>query len=352
MWQNFLTDEKMLYRENHRQTPEYWTGASPFGIVSTAHYRATRVGVEILSKGGNAIDAAVACSLALGVVEPAGSGLGGMTMMMIHLASTEKTFIIEGSCRAPIQATPEAVTSAPRKRGYKAVAVPANPAVLEYALLNYGSFSVNDILEPVINLAIDGYPITPFQYENTKVYLKSLARGTAAPFFLDSNNQPMPPGTIFRQPVLARTLQRLGIAGFRDFYDGEIAEHIVADMVKNEGFICESDLKEFPEPEEIKPIRCQFGDWTVCSMPPPGGGTTLLQMIQLFNQLKPTHFDPDSPEAAVLFASIIRRARFDRRKYRLGTASKKYSHPLDLTSRSRNSNGIIWRRRNIASVYF
>ena len=119
---NFLTllsNERMLFREDHRNDEAYWADCSPWGIVASSHYLATAAGVEMLEKGGNAIDAAVAVSLALGVVEPHGSGLGGMGMMMIHLHSANRTFALDGACPAPIKATPEEVARFPRKWGYK-----------------------------------------------------------------------------------------------------------------------------------------------------------------------------------------------------------------------------------------
>ena len=192
---NSLSDERMLFREDHRNDEAYWTDSSPSGIVASSHYRATAAGVEILERGGNAIDAAVAVSLSLGVVEPHGSGLGGMSMMMIHLHSANRTFALDGACPAPIKATPEEVANSPRKWGYKAIAVPTNVAVLDYALRNYGSLTTSEVLKPAIKLAEKGYPVTPLYHNLSREYLNAIRRGTSAQFLLDQNLQPILPGT-------------------------------------------------------------------------------------------------------------------------------------------------------------
>lgn len=305
----------MFDRESSRDDPSLWSAVSQGGMVVSAHYRATAAGVEILSKGGNAVDAAIATALALNVVEPAASGLGGMAMMMIHQAPSGKVIALEGPCRAPIHATPEAVGLAHRKRGYKAAAVPTNPAVLDAALRMYGTFTPEQVLEPAIRLAEDGFPITPFQHRLFRQYLKGIKAGNIARFFLGPDQTPLPPGSILRQPVLAGTLRRLARYGFIDFYTGEIGKRIAVDMAENGGFICEADLADIPWPTERDPLTRQVGEWEVHTLPPPGGGAALIQMLQLFLRLGPGNFDPDSPEAAVLFASIIRRARRDRRTY-------------------------------------
>jgi gamma-glutamyltranspeptidase/glutathione hydrolase len=314
-WRKWLSDERMLNREDRRDDASLWSSVSDKGMVVSAHYRATAAGVEILSKGGNAVDAAIATSLALGVVEPAGSGLGGMAMMMIYQASSGRVFVLDGPCRAPIRATPEAVAAAHRKRGYKAVAVPTNPAVLDYVLQNYGTLTPGQVLEPAVQLAETGFPISPFQYRLFHEYIKAIKAGNIGPLFLEPDRTPLSPGTIIRQPVLASTLRRLAQYGFTDFYTGEIGKRIAADMAKHEGFICQEDLADIPWPTEREPLTRQVGEWVVHTLPPPGGGATLLQMLQLFLQLVPRDFDPDSPEAAVLFASVIQRARLERRRY-------------------------------------
>ena len=109
------------------------------GMVATAHHRATEAGVQILASGGNAIDAAVAAAFALGVCEPAASGLGGQTMMMIHHAESGRTIALDGSSRAPNRATREAVRKRQRRLGHTAATVPSTPAALRYALETYGT---------------------------------------------------------------------------------------------------------------------------------------------------------------------------------------------------------------------
>jgi gamma-glutamyltranspeptidase/glutathione hydrolase len=311
----WLSDRRMLDREDRRDEASLWSSVSESGMVVSAHYRATAVGVEILAKGGNAVDAAIATALALNVVEPAASGLGGMAMMVIYQASSGKVFVLDGPCRAPLRATPEAVAAGERKMGYKAAAVPTNPAVLDFALRGYGTLTPEQVLEPAIRLAENGFPFTPFQHRHFREYLKSITEGNIAPFFLGPGQMPLPPGSIFRQPVLARTLRRLARCGFTDFYTGEIGKRIAADMAENGGFVCEADLADIPWPTEREPLSRQVGDWVVHTLPPPGGGNALLQMLRLFLQLAPGDFDPDSSEAAVLFASIIHRARLDRKRY-------------------------------------
>jgi gamma-glutamyltranspeptidase/glutathione hydrolase len=331
-----LSDDRMLFRENHRNDETYWTDSSPYGIVASSHYRATAAGLEILEKGGNAVDAAVAVSLALGVVEPHGSGLGGMSMMMVHLHKPNRTFALDGACPAPIKATPEEVARFPRKWGYKAIAVPTTVAVLDYALRQYGRLSATEVLQPAIQLAEEGYPVTPLYHNLSREYLNAIKKGTSAQFLLDNNHQPFLPRTVRRQPVLAKTLNQLAEAGFQDFYTGEIGHSILDDMKQHDGFICEDDLMKIPWPQKREPLVGKSGSWSVYSFPPPGGGTTLLQMLSLFDILQPKQrrFDPNSPEGAVLFASIIRRARFDRRKYRLGKSGRLGDKTPDLASPS------------------
>lgn len=321
-WMNFFSDERMLSRESSRDDKSLWSYTSNKCIISSAHYHATTAGIEILSKGGNAVDASIAVSLALGVVEPAGSGIGGNGMVMLHIGSKGRTYAIEGPCLAPVNARPEAIRQSPRRYGYKAVAVPTNVAVMEYILTKYGTMTTQEVIAPAIKLAERGYKITSLHFGQTNNYLKRLSESTAAQFTLGPDKKPFPEGTLIKQPVLARTLRKMAENGFLDFYTGDIAKSIVGDMSENGGFICEEDLENIPWPLEKDPVEGNFGNLQVKTLPPPGGGETLLQMLELFDELEPDGFDPDSASAAVLFATIINRARLDRIKFRLGKTDK------------------------------
>ncbi|MGD9200906.1 MAG: gamma-glutamyltransferase, partial [Chitinispirillia bacterium] len=351
----YFNDGIMNDREGQRQDPYFWTGTSSSGIVTSAHYRATEAGAAILSGGGNAVDAAVATSLALGVVEPAGSGLGGMTMMMIHLAEENRTFILEGPCRAPVSANPgrifelaedfkkkypkkvrglndEEIAGLVRKSGYHAVAVPTNAAVLGYALKSYGTLHSDEVVKPAVRLAEAGYTISPFQERLLNEYKGQILRGNAAGFIYGNESTPPASGFLLRQPVLANTLKRIGNAGFEDFYTGHIGDTILDDMKKNGGFITDEDFQTVPWPAERDPIQGIFEDWSIVTIPPPGGGIVLIEMLNLFQELANGHVDPDSPETAVLFAYIIRKARKDRRKYNLGEFTRSGKKAPELTS--------------------
>jgi len=332
-WLEQLSDQRMLHRENHRNDSEYWSASSPWGVVTTAHYRATAAGVEMLAKGGNAFDAAVASSLALGVVESAGSGLGGMTMVILHLANSKRTIALKGPCRAPLNCDPKIAAASPRRRGYTAIAVPSNPAVLDYLMQKYGSLPLEVVAAPAICLAETGFPLTTLQHWLISRYASQLkAEGNASHLFLTAQGEPRPAGTWFRQPELAQTLQQLAKAGFQDFYHGEIGQRMLADLQQNNSFITAADFEQIPWPVEAAPLTSQIGEWTICTFPPPGGGTTLLQMLHLFDCLVTENFNLDSPAGVVLLASIIRRARQDRRKFPAGKAPVAENLSVDLAS--------------------
>jgi gamma-glutamyltranspeptidase / glutathione hydrolase len=287
-------------------------GISRHGVVATAHYRATEAGVEMLEEGGNAIDAAVAAAFALGVCEPAASGLGGQTMMLIHHAESRRTFALDGSSRAPNRALPGSLDKPERRVGYLAMTVPSTPACLRYALEQYGTHKLARLLEPAIRLAEQGYEVTPLQHWLMRRELKLLKAGPAARFFLRDGERPYPTGAVFKQPVLAETLRRLAKKGIRDFYSGEIAALIEQDMVRNGGLIHKDDLAQVPRPIERRPVAGHFQGHRVFTFPPPAAGRTLIQMINVYEQLPAARRNPDTPDGAVTLAEVIRRAFLDR----------------------------------------
>ncbi|MCB1985638.1 MAG: gamma-glutamyltransferase [Burkholderiales bacterium] len=362
-----LADEIMLDREGARNNPSLWYASSSNGIVTSAHYKATEAGVQVLAMGGNAVDAAVATSLALGVVEPAGSGLSGMGMMMVHLKKEARTFVIEGPCRAPAKARPEvyismaneymnhrgmestrenreAAAGIVRKSGYPAIAIPTNPATLSYALKNYGSMNLEQVMAPAISLAENGYLITPFQNRLMTEYRSQIREGNAASLLFGGSDDVPESGTLVKNPSLAETLRHLSRHGLEDFYNGAVGKKIVEDMRLNNGFITADDMANIPWPRESTPINGNFKDWKIMSAPPPGGGTALIEMLNLFEAIARNGFDPDTPEAVVLFASIINKARIDRRD----TFTKARDKPASLSSDAYVSQAADRLRANLS----
>jgi len=310
-----FSDEAYFDRRNHRDTDKWWSSSSEHGMVSCAHYRATEAGVQVLEAGGNAIDAAIATSLALAVVEPAGSGIGGMAMMTI-LLSGRRPFVLAGPCRAPLSATPTAVALSARYAGYRAVATPTYIAVLEAALERYGTASLERVLAPAIRLAHEGFRRTSLYTRLLTDYRRFLAKRSAAPIFLDPKGVVPKPGEIFRQPILARTLERLARNGLRDFYEGEIAAEIAADMQLNDGFVSAQDLAAIHPPAETEPVRATFLGGEIYCPGPPAGGQTLAQMLHLLEELGTGPFELDAPAGIERLAVAIHRARVDRKHTR------------------------------------
>ena len=288
--------------------------ASPNGMVATAHYRATEIGVQMLEKGGNAVDAAVAAAFSLGVCEPHASGLGGQTMMLFYAAGDDRVIALDGSSRAPNRAVMELfVDKSLRRRGHIASTVPSTLATLGYALDRYGTFSLPQVLEPVIHLAREGYQVTALQHELQRRDLKALKANNGGAFFLRNGERPFPVGSVFRQPILAKTLQHIASKGIEDFYTGEIAETIHNDMKKNRGLIQKDDLAQIPYPIERDPVGCRFGNLYVHTMPPPGAGRALIEILNILRRFPAKERSLDSPGGALHLAETMRRAQLDRR---------------------------------------
>ncbi|MEY3041715.1 MAG: hypothetical protein RLZZ174_797, partial [Pseudomonadota bacterium] len=219
------------------------------GVVSSATPEATAMGAAVLEQGGNAVDAAIAISLALGVSEPAGSGLAGQTVMLVRSPSGV-TEVIHGTTWSPAK-LPAQVTAAQLHYGHSAASVPSTPKVLDLAHRRYGSgvLSWAELVEPAADLAEEGVILGPFRARAFQFYGAALAEQDAARrLFLNPEGRPWVVGDRFRQPVLAKTLRRLAGAGAEDFYRGTLAQAIAEDMAANGGWITAEDLATFPEP--------------------------------------------------------------------------------------------------------
>ncbi|MES9956881.1 MAG: gamma-glutamyltransferase [Sedimenticola sp.] len=307
-----LLDADLLDPSDPRVVQPQRVGVSSEGMVSTQHYLATEAGAEMLRSGGNAIDAAVAAAFTLGVVEPAASGLGGQTMMLLHLSENGRKFCLDGGSRAPHRTPPGELERAEQLRGHKATTVPSTPAVLAWALQHYGTKSLTEVLAPAIRAAEEGYRISPLQHYLTKRELRHLKEHYGGQLFLKGGKTTYPIGSVFKQPVLANTLRRMAEAGVEDFYQGEIARMIQDDMLANDGLIRDDDLAQIPWPVERRPLSTHFGNHRIFTFGPPGAGRTLIEALNLLEQFPVSQRDPETPQGALLLAHVIRKANLDR----------------------------------------
>ncbi len=281
-------------------------------MIATQSAEATRIGKEILQKDGNAVDAAVAAALALGVSEPQASGLGGQTMMLI--GDRDGVLAIDGSSRSPSLAHADAISKQDRSLGYRATTVPSTPATLKYVHKHYGKLKWRDVVRPSAELAEQGYAITELQASLQKRELdnfKKVPSQSGFKYFL-KDGKPYKVGDIFRQPDLARCLKAIATKGVREFYQGSIAKQIDADMRANNGLVHYDDLVLTPWPIERKPVRAYFNGVRVYSMPPAGAGRTLVFALNMLKHFPKDYQIDNEKHLYHIMVQVIRKAFLDR----------------------------------------
>lgn len=258
------------------------------GVVSSATPEASKVGEQIFLKGGNAIDVAVSVSFALGVTEPAMSGLGGGTQVLLSL-NNGKPFAINGTTLSPVN-TPTNIGDT--LTYHRRSTIPSTVKVLDYLWRTYGSGKVSwaELLHPAIKLAENGFAVGKFRAKVYRQYENELLESNfnTSYFLMDRKRIPVE-SEILKQPVLANTLKRLAKFGADDFYIGEIAKDIAKDMRKHNGWITMKDLQDFPEPNVVNALVSSYKEMNVFSQPPPCGGWTLLLALNVMEQLSKEH---------------------------------------------------------------
>lgn len=286
-----------------------------YGMVSTAFPEATRAGVEILELGGNAVDAACAAAMALGVCEPQSSGIGGQSMAILHING--KTITVDGSSRVPSLAHIERFEKGERTHGYKATTVPSTVAFLGYLNFRYGKLNWHTILQPAIRIARNGYRITElqhsFQIRELDNFYKVSSR-SGARYFLKNGSEPYQAGDLFTQLDLAYLLEKIAENGPRTFYTGEIPKQIDEDMKANNGFLRAEDLALIPWPIERKPLKRRYRDITILTNPPPAAGRTLLLVLMMLNNLPSKFLRSHSSESYHFLAETFRKTFLQRKQ--------------------------------------
>ncbi|KPJ60968.1 MAG: gamma-glutamyltransferase [Latescibacteria bacterium DG_63] len=287
---------------------------SSLGMVSTASSVATDAGVRMLKAGGNAVDAAVAAALCLGVSEPQASGLGGQTMALLYLDDGQRAIAVDGSSRAPFGVDPTKIPKKPITVGLAASTVPSTPATLGYLLETYGKLSLDQVLEPAIEAAKDGVRVTHLMHDLIKRESDHLSRDSLASRRFFRDGRPLAAGSLLIQPELARCLETLARQGWRDFYHGGIASGIISDMEKRGGLLCLVDLAQVPVPLERPVLQGRYRRLHLATFPPPGAGRALVEILNILETFEPEEIRLDSPDANVILAHVFMNALRDRDK--------------------------------------
>jgi gamma-glutamyltranspeptidase/glutathione hydrolase len=290
------------------------------GMVVTQSEEATRVGLAVLQKGGNAIDAAVAVAFALAVTWPTAGNIGGGGFMVIRRADG-RIEALDYRERAPLAAHRDMYLDASGNvvfeastYGYKAVAVPGTVAGLALARERHGTLPWRELVEPARRLAADGFTVTPWLALNLRDpdNVQRLERDPESRRIFLGNGRAPAEWDTFRQPDLARTLERLRDRGPREFYEGETARLLVAAMKANGGLVTEKDLREY-EPTVREPLRGTYRGLEIVTMPPPSsGGIALLEMLNMLERHEVGKAGAGSAAATHLLIETMKRAFADR----------------------------------------
>ena len=300
--------------------------------VATAHPLSSEVGKEILQRGGNAIDAAVASQFALAVVYPRAGNLGGGGFMIIRLKDGtaaaldyRETAPAAADADMYLDENGDPIDSLSRS-GHWAVGVPGTVAGLERAHQKYGRLPWAEVVQPSIDLARRGFRLSATEAERFNRYYEDFKHYNPIPnaFTQTSNWQA---GDLFKQPDLARTLKRIRNHGSAGFYSGKTADLLVAEMQRGGGLITLDDLKAY-QAKWRDPIRSEYQDYQIIGMPPPSsGGVAIAQLLRISDNYPLADYGFHTPQTIHLMSEIERRVYADRAQY-LGDRDF-YPVPLD-----------------------
>ena len=294
------------------------------GIVASTSQIASQVGVDVMKRGGNAVDAAIAVAFALAVTYPAAGNLGGGGFMMIRMRNG-KTVAIDYREMAPAAAHHNVYLDKDGNLlkgegsstvGYRASGVPGTVAGMELALKRYGSGKLtwSQLLEPARRLAVEGFPMGHILARSLRGndYLSKYPETRR--IFLRNGNF-YNDGEVFRQPELAATFARLQRSGPKEFYQGQTARLIVEDMKRHNGLITMEDMRAYVA-KEREPLRGSYRGYEILSMPPPSsGGAVLLEMLNILEGFDLAQHDWASSDRHHLTVEAMRRAFADRAEY-------------------------------------
>ena len=287
------------------------------GIVVAANPIASRVGLSVLKKGGNAIDAAVATAQALGVANLAFSGIGGGGFALIWLAKEQKPVFIDYRERAPISASENMfqvnssgkVVGNQNAEGYRAVAVPGTLTGHALMLERLGSMKLKELIQPAIDCARRGFQVrrTLAYVWKQKSTISKLKRSKASSSIYLRKSRPYRQGEKISLPDLKKSLEKIAANGYMEFYDGSIAAKICDDMKANNGLVTRADFQRYT-PTLRNPLRGSYKGFDIISAPPPSvGPTIILQVLNMLETYSLKSYGHNSAQTLHLLAEVLAR---------------------------------------------
>jgi gamma-glutamyltranspeptidase/glutathione hydrolase len=295
------------------------------GMVCTSVPAATVVGVEILKRGGSAVDAAIAANATLGLMEPVSNGIGGDLFAIVYSAKDNKLYGINGSGRSPLGLSYDAMKSEMAKlhsetippRGMLPISVPGCVDAWAELHKKFGKLKLSDDLAPAIRYAEEGFPVTDliaYYWSFGPRLYKGLPGAFAATYTLDGKGRTPDKGDIFKNPDLARTLRLIAEKGRDAFYKGEIADKIDAFMLANGGFLRKVDFEKHTS-TWVDPVSVNYRGYDVFELPPNGQGIATLQILNILEGFDLAKMGRNMPETLHTMIEAKKIAWADRAKY-------------------------------------
>ena len=295
--------------------------AAEHGMVVTAQHLATRVGVDVLKNGGNAIDAAVAVGYALAVVYPAAGNLGGGGFMTLQLADGRKTFL-DFREKAPLAASANMYLDANgdvikglSTHGYLAVAVPGSVAGLEAARATYGTLTRAALMAPAIKLAERGFELRQGDVDLLQSATADFRQDAPSAAIFLNKGEPFQSGQKLVQKDLARTLRLISQRGADGFYKGPVAKALLAASRDGKGILSQVDLDRYTV-RELSPVECDYRAYHIVSAPPPSsGGVVICEILNILEAYPLRELGFRSAQAVHYQIEAMRHAYMDRNSY-------------------------------------
>ena len=292
-------------------------------VVSTARYEASKIGLDILKKGGNAIDAAVGVGFALGVCEPQSSGMGGGGFMIIRFAKTGETKFIDFREIAAKGVTPDIwdkdskgeVIFNDKEFGGKSIGVPGSVKGFLYALDKYGKLDRKTVIQPSVDLANNGYRVSAIMNMDMTNQLENIKKYPATAKIYLKNGKPYEVGDILKNPDLAKSMEKVIAGGEKAFYEGEMAEAIVKATVAAKGKMTLEDLKNY-KIKVVDPVKGNYRGYEIyTAAPPSSGGAHIIQILNILENYDMKNIPAGSTRYYHLLSESMKMAFADRAKF-------------------------------------